>query len=148
MNSVSTTKRISATHDGFTLLELMLVVGMIAMLVSFIGFNMFSGIAKGRDTRRLQDVNDFQKALQLAYITDKHYPIYTTEIVINGTDALNTLMMSRGDQMGIIKDPINDSTYQYWYKSNGPGTTYEIRFCQETKQERKWSIGCANIMTP
>jgi prepilin-type N-terminal cleavage/methylation domain-containing protein len=138
------------TNKGFTLLELLLVVGMIAMLVSFIGFNMFAGIAKGRDTRRLQDVNDFQKALQLAFITDKHYPIYATEIVIDGTDPINTLMTSRSDLNAVVKDPVNDTVHKYWYQSDSVGTTYQIRYCQETDQVRGKLVhkGCANIMTP
>jgi prepilin-type N-terminal cleavage/methylation domain-containing protein len=137
------------TDSGFTLLELLLVVGMLAMLISYIGFSMFAGLSKGRDTRRLQDVNDFQKALQLTLITDKKYPVYPTEIEINGTDAINTLLLGRADLLAAIKDPVNDSTFKYWYKSSAGGTTYEIRFCQENDSSIKTlAKGCTNKMTP
>jgi prepilin-type N-terminal cleavage/methylation domain-containing protein len=136
------------TDPGFTLLELLLVVGMMAMIMATIGFNMFSGLAKGRDTRRLQDIKDLMKGLQLSFITDKRYPIYPTEIEINGTDAINTLLLGRGDLVGAIKDPINDSTYRYWYQSSANGTTYSIRFCVETTQVPNTTQGCTNTRTP
>lgn len=141
--------RVSTSQEGFTLLELLLVVGMICMILAYVGFNMFAGVAKGRDARRLQDVKDLQKALQLTFITDKRYPIYPTEIEINGTDPINTLLTARADSVAIIKDPINDSTYRYWYQSNANGTTYQIRYCQENAQaQAKLVQGCTNIMKP
>lgn len=136
------------TYRGFTLLELLLVVAMIAMLLATVGFNMFAGLAKGRDSRRLQDIKDIQKALQLTFITDKAYPKYTTEIALDGSDALNALLLGRGDSMAAIKDPINDATYKYWYRSDASGITYQLRFCLETDQVRGFKKDCTNIITP
>jgi hypothetical protein len=121
---------------------------MMAMIMAVVGFNMFAGLAKGRDTRRLQDIKDLQKALQLTFITDKRYPIYASEIELNGTDPLNTLLVGRADSLAQIKDPLNDSTYRYWYQSDARGTTYQIRFCLETSQVPNFAQGCTNIMKP
>lgn len=118
------------------------------MLLAVVGFNMFAGIAKGRDTRRLQDVNDLNKALQLILIADKKYPVYPTEVEINGTDPINTRLLTDGATTSAIKDPINDGTLKYWYQSNANGTTYQIRFCQETDQVQGTNKDCTNIKTP
>jgi prepilin-type N-terminal cleavage/methylation domain-containing protein len=139
------------TNPGFTLLELLLVVGMLTMLMAYVGLNLFSNISKGRDARRLQDVKDIQKALQIAFITDKRYPLSPTEIVINGTDVVTLRLLSATDPVAkqAITDPLSDGTHNYWYQSSANGTTYQIRYCQENAQaQARLKKDCTNIMTP
>jgi prepilin-type N-terminal cleavage/methylation domain-containing protein len=141
----------TSTHKGFTLLELLVVVGMIAMLISVVGFNMFAGLSKARDSRRLQDINDLQKGLQLSLIADPAKLYITSgnaEILLTGTDAINTKLLSDKSIVQGIKDPLHDGTNEYWYKANANRTSYEIRFCLENDQVKNFKKGCANKKTP
>ncbi len=58
--------------QGFTLIELIVVIGIIAVLTSIVLFMMTAPKQKGSDTAKVQAVQQIQKALQL-YVTDYGY---------------------------------------------------------------------------
>jgi len=60
-------RRKHAASGGFTLIELMVVISIIGLLSSIIVASLVSARTKSRDAKRLQEKNQFIKALNLAY---------------------------------------------------------------------------------
>ncbi len=105
---------------------------------------------KSRDTRRVEDINQIAKALNLYYADNYKFPKAETEIEINGTtDALSLGLISAGAMPTLPSDPISpDDTFKYWYQTNSLGTTYTLRFCLETDSIPDHTAGCNNTKTP
>lgn len=61
---------------GFTLIELLAVVSIIAVLSAIVMTTLSGERAKGRDARRIADLNQIQKALELYYIQNGAYPAF------------------------------------------------------------------------
>ena len=61
-------------NRGFTLLEMLIVMTIISILTSVLWANFFSSLAKGRDSRRKQDLEAISRALELYYNDNKAYP--------------------------------------------------------------------------
>ncbi len=59
---------------GFTLIELIVVMAILAILAGALWGNFFSSITKGRDSRRKQDLESVTKALELYFNDNKAYP--------------------------------------------------------------------------
>ncbi|MBI2595255.1 prepilin-type N-terminal cleavage/methylation domain-containing protein [Candidatus Daviesbacteria bacterium] len=63
-----------SARPGFTLIELMVVVSIIAILTA-IGAPLFQNVQKNaRDAKRLSDIQSVQKALEQHYVTNNGYP--------------------------------------------------------------------------
>lgn len=60
---------------GFTLLEMMVVLIIIAILAAVTWGNFFSSLVKGRDSRRKQDLEMVVKALDVYYNDNRSYPL-------------------------------------------------------------------------
>ena len=66
--------KIKNTPKGFTLVELLVVVAIIAVL-SVIGITIFTGVQKGaRDSTRRADVNAIAKAMEANKTSNSNYP--------------------------------------------------------------------------
>lgn len=63
-----------AQSRGFTLIELMVVVFIIALLASIVIVNISSVRQKGRDAKRLSDISTVASALQSYYADNHTYP--------------------------------------------------------------------------
>jgi len=62
-------------EKGFTLLELLVVIGIIAMLVSMLSVSYSSAQKRGRDSRRRSDTKAMQDALEQYYAENTYsYP--------------------------------------------------------------------------
>ena len=61
-------------NSGFTLVELLVVIAIISVLASIVFASLNSTRAKARDSRRLRDFQEFEKALELFYDTYSVYP--------------------------------------------------------------------------
>ena len=69
--------RVGKEFKGFTLIELLVVLAIIGLISSFIFVTLGSARERGRDGRRLQDVNQIIKALQLYWSDNGKYPKHT-----------------------------------------------------------------------
>ena len=59
---------------GFTLIEVLIVIAIITMLGSLFMGNVFSAIARGRDSRRKLDLKTLAEALEFYYNDLRSYP--------------------------------------------------------------------------
>jgi len=125
---------------GFTLIELMVVVAIIALLTGIVTVNLTKSRSKSRDAKRVSDLGQLQLALELVFDRCNKYPtrISTTDFRVpttvvctkNGTPiSINTFMSTVPTQQ-----PYNVSgnldTNHYRYAANGtlivPSTDYVL----------------------
>ncbi len=129
---------------GFTIIELLVVMAVIGILASIM-FVTFSTLqAKSRDTRRIEDVREIQKALGMYYVDKNHYPAAETAVALDGSDEISAILIQSGAISGISGDPVRP-TYEYMYQSAGVGD-YTITFCLETDSIPNYAQGCSNTV--
>jgi len=61
--------------EGFTLIELLVVIAIIGLLATIVLVSLSSARAKGRDARRVSDLKQIEKALEMFYDNYGRYPI-------------------------------------------------------------------------
>ena len=135
------------TLRGFTLIELM-----VAMAVMAIGFTIltayFSGIQqKSRDARRMSDVNEIVKALNIYYAGFSRFPVVASEVIIDSSDSFSSALEGDGAIKETPKDPQHPHL-TYRYVSTANGASYTLKFCLETNKIQGYSAGCDNTKTP
>ncbi len=59
---------------GFTLIELLLVISIIALMASVVLISLNKARSTARDTKRIADINQMRKALELYYLDYGVYP--------------------------------------------------------------------------
>lgn len=104
------------SKGGFTIVELLIVVVVIAILAA-ITLVTYNGVqARARDTRRLQDMSTIVKALELYRQTVGQYPAAIStpnasgwEVSTNGTAATNFLsaLVTSNTVSSVPVDPVN-----------------------------------------
>ena len=99
-------KGLSAERHGFTIIELLVVLSIIAVL-SAVGFSFFSVAAsKGRDGRREKDIKEIQNILALYANNSGRYPVCSPEVVVNGiTDCLSVALIGEESAISTPIDP-------------------------------------------
>lgn len=121
------------SRTGFTLVELLVVISIIAIL-STIGMAVFTGIqAKARDERRRADLRGIVAALEIYRNQNGRYPdVINTNSNINGRggwgDSDLDMVYMQGMSSFFINgslpiDPINNATYHYSYFRYTPSFT-------------------------
>ncbi len=88
--------------EAFTLVEVIIVIGVMALLSSIIYTSFDGAKAKGRDQQRVADISTIQLALEIYFNKNKQYPI-----------ALSTL--EEDNTFNIPKPPTNSSENGYFY---------------------------------
>lgn len=141
---------------GFTLVELLVVLAIIGILATII-LAVFSDMkARGRDSRRVSDLNALSKALALYLSINDAYPAIDGPpgIIIDGgaADTVTSDLKDADTLQSTIVDPndnqvINGETFHYQYYSNN-SDEYVITYCLETSLVQGKTIGCGNIITP
>lgn len=95
-------KKLLPNSKGFTLVELLIVVSIIAVL-SVIGVSIYSDVqGKARDAKRKADVDSIAKAYETHYVASAQTPY----------GVLDDSWFAGG---GIPEDPINNDPYGYKY---------------------------------
>lgn len=139
---------IHANKKGFTILELLVSMAIIAILAA-VTLATITGIKqKSRDGKRLSDMREITKALNLYSNNHGRYPTAPSEIAITSDDAFSLEL--EGDLVitNVPRDPLYPSTeYKYTYLS-ADGNTFTLSFCLETNTIRNFSQGCGNTMKP
>ena len=110
---------------GFTLVELLIAITIIAILVAAGTYSWQNAQAKARDGRRKQDLKEVQKALELYFQNNGKYPNYNAgQIKCNLTSPPDTTTIAWGsaftcgsiNYMQLLpKDPIYQTTTGYYY---------------------------------
>ena len=96
---------------GFTLIEMLIVITIIALLASLILVGMGGARAKTRDSRRIADLHNVMNALELYYAKNSYYPQN-----INTWGDLDTELTGAGIGVSRIPyDPLRstEKTYEY-----------------------------------
>ena len=130
----------SGHRRGFTLTELVAVIVIISILAGTVSIRIVKTIQKGRDVRRIADIDSLVTALQTYYLDYGQYPD-TSDSWTYSTDADFLSALTSGNYITqTIQDPKNDSTYKYAYKRfSSADTPYAVIGC--TKFEALSSMG-------
>lgn len=98
------------TKRGFTLLELLVVISIIALLTLGILAALDQARAKGRDAERISDVKQIHVALELYYAVNKKYPDPST---------LEDDLVDGGHINALPTDPKTGDPYLYETENSG-----------------------------
>jgi len=94
---------------GFTLIEMLIVITIIALLASLILVGMGGARAKTRDSRRIADLHNVMNALELYYAKYYGYPDSTNWDGLESTLVNGVIGVTR-----VPKDPLSpNQTYEY-----------------------------------
>lgn len=124
---------------GFSLIELLIVIGIIGLLATMAVVGVNVARAKARDAKRSADVAQLQKAMSLYATSQSRYPVSVETVCLKGDDAVSTELKDK-DVMKIVPgDPIAPATLSaaagtnahcYEYRSE-TGATYVLKYYRE-----------------
>lgn len=106
---------------GFTLIELLVVIAIIGILSSIVIASLNTARVKARNTKRLADMNQLIKAIEMYHTDNGFYPTcggadYCTTTGSGGYVNLSTLNITPTYMSKIPQDPSNSATqYGYYY---------------------------------
>ncbi len=86
-------KTLKKAQKGFTIIELLIVIAIIAILATIVLVTYNGAQAKARDSKRVSDINSIQTKLEEYYNENGSYPAAVNTTDIKGLDA------------GALKDP-------------------------------------------
>lgn len=109
---------------GFTIIELLIVLSIIALL-SAAGIAIYSGVSRnGRDTRRQSDIRSVQSALEQYNADQFFYPTAIPAVdspFLNSSGNPNSVSTTKTYLGAIPKDPTTSTATPYVYQKS-PGT--------------------------
>jgi len=131
-----------STNLGFTLIELLVVIAIIGLLASVVLLALNSARARARDVKRIADMNQMAKVMELYFGDYSSYPTSSTsgrvDLVLGYLTPtyLNTLPVSPQPADGNCKQGPGSGSNDYYFSANSNGTpaqavtnTYYITFC-------------------
>ncbi len=109
---------------GFTLIELLVVVSIISLLASVILSSLSTARSKARDSKRISEIRQIQKAFELYY--DK-YGIYPDSSWVNSCDAAWTTVLGAAlsEFIKIPVDPTNNCPSGAGVHADPSGKNYD-----------------------
>ena len=135
---------------GFTLIELMVVIALIAIFSSIVMASFTTVRARNRDGKRVSDIREIEKALSLYQIENNVFPVPSDPsepVTLTGEDEISVILEGGGHISGVPHDPQSPNT-DYTYETNTQGSTFTLSFCLETDTIRSYNEGCGNTITP
>lgn len=102
---------------GFTLVELLIVMAIIGLLASIVLISLNIAKKKANDAKRLSDLKQIQIALEMYNDENGSYPNQNCSSTDSGWNNLATDL--QGYITELPTDPVNNSTYRYWYDGGG-----------------------------
>lgn len=119
---------------GFTLIELIVVIALMALLAVVGLTNYQASLQNGRDSRRKLDLKSVASALQAYYSDNLHYPLFTGYIWLSNSAVTSVLTPNYLKVMP--SDPkFIDQNNGYKYKSYG-GSNLDQCYCLTAQMER------------
>ncbi len=155
-------KKINLSIRGFTLVELMVTIGIMALLTGIITANLTSSRKKARDAKRISDIGQIQLALELVFDRCNTYPAVTgsgaTQTISTAnvcTTSSGTTDISMSTFLSPIPTPPTGTTQTvYNYGINAAATDYVLKATLEGYSEvlkddydgvSYSSIGCGTV---
>ena len=127
-------------RKGFTLIEILIVVAIIAILASIVLVGLGPTQALGRDARRAADLHEVQNALELYYNKNG---TYVTGMSGKNWSDFTAVLVGAGIAINALPDDPSSGKH-YRYGSDAAGTTYILEANMESDQDSFWS----NYQTP
>lgn len=112
---ITSQPNVSSKERGFTLIELLVVIAIIGILSSVVLASLSTARAKSRDAKRVAEIGQIGKALELYYDANQTYPS-TTPNGYSGEDAGIQLLAATGV---LPKTPIPPSGTNFTYIYHG-----------------------------
>lgn len=134
---------------GFTIIELLVVVSIIALIASSVFVLLSQARAKGRDATREEHMKTLQNALELYHTNARSYPTCDPGVFIDGVSddsCVSTLLINAQAIAALPRDPLNQGNYRYFYES-ASGADFIISYYLETDEIPGKSAGL-NQATP
>ncbi len=110
------------SNKGFTLIELLVVIAIIGLLATVVMTSLNSARKKGRDTRRIEDINQLRSALEMYYDSQGSYPASLNNLTASSTRFLSV----------VPSDPTNSGDYVYTYSPFNNNLDYVLKANLET----------------
>lgn len=122
MSSVSSTKsRLSVKNNGFTLVELLIVIVIIGLLASLVAPEMFSKVGSTKKKTAAAQMQMFQTALDTFRLDTGNYPTSLGELTQSSKNGWDGPYLPKS----VPNDPWGN---QYSYASPGPnGEAYALK---------------------
>lgn len=138
---------------GFSLIELLVVIGIVAVLAALATFNFNTARVRARDAQRKSDLRTLRDAIEL-YKTDHNYnlPVYVAGESYPTADKFSTLIntLETGSFLkGTVSDPKesmkSESWQEYTYVLTG-ADTYKLEACLENKADEDAGVDCMGTL--
>jgi prepilin-type N-terminal cleavage/methylation domain-containing protein len=123
-------------RKGFTLIEILIVVAIIAILASVVLVGLGPTQSLGRDARRVSDLHETQNGLELYYNSKGSYPIPASGAAWSTVQSALT-----GASLGIssVPDDPSGGAVHYAYGTDAAGTQYILEGDLENNSGGSWN---------
>ena len=125
-------------RKGFTLIEILIVVAIIAILASVVLVGLGPTQSLGRDARRVSDLHEVQNGLELYYNAKGAYPV-AAKGVWTGAGSLTTDLTGAGLQINSVPQDPSGGAATYQYGTDAAGTTYILGANLENGTGGSWN---------
>lgn len=139
--------KLSTSQRGFTLVELLIVIAIIAVLSGIIMSALSSAQKGSRDARRRSDLKQYQTSLMAHKIVNFDvFPNYTSCAtapcaVTTTTSIPASTLVSNQSMSKALLDPTNNSTYRYMYRTSTTGDNFGMCAQLERNTAKMFVVG-------
>lgn len=132
---------------GFTLIELMVVIAIIAVLTAIVTSNFAQSKAKARDAKRISDLAQIQLTLELAFDRCNVYPPNIDDITteINGSSCKDSTNNNYTLGYFISKVPKDINGNSYFYHPSATFVDYALRAVLESNSSTLLDSAPSNL---